>query len=369
MIVPKNILDRKLQGVSLRDWVPNNRLSVEDLSRRELCIAQVNDGRECELASMCARNNIPFFLPLLLHRRADEIESSISVDLLWNGYLFVCVDEETIGLLKNSSHVYDLHSVPNAPRVFSDLAEVGRLNAHDITQANPGTEIEILGGALGRSTGILDSMDDQGRVKVLLDIMGRNVRVISPEARVEPRSVTPVASLDKELEHILKTNSAVTVAMDAVNQELIRYLQRHPEYMYSIDPLKFEEVVAEILSDMGYQIRFTPRHGGDGGRDLFAVFPTPLGEVLTIIECKRYDPDNRIGPDIVERFLYTIRERDKASCGLIATTSFFTGPMFQVQDKYQWQLILKDFDAIREWLAQYGTWSSEETTGLWIPKL
>jgi hypothetical protein len=103
----------------------------------------------------------------------------------------------------------------------------------------------------------------------------------------------------------------LAVEVDQLNREFFEHVSRHPHTLYSVTPRRFEEIVAAILKDMGCSIELTPETR-DGGRDILASFNTPLGELLAIVECKRYTPGNMIGIDIVERFLWTIERTDKA---------------------------------------------------------
>lgn len=159
----------------------------------------------------------------------------------------------------------------------------------------------------------------------------------------------------------------INVQVAAVNEELIRYLSKHPNLMYDLSPRKFELLIAEIFADMGYEVELTPQTK-DGGRDILAVLNAPHGKILTLVECKRYRPDRKVEVDIVERFMYTIDRKDKASCGVIATTSFFTSGARTVERDHKWRLALKDFHGISDWLAQYGMWARHNAGGLWLPK-
>jgi len=39
---------------------------------------------------------------------------------------------------------------------------------------------------------------------------------------------------------------------------LIAYIDSHPEEVYSLTPRQFEELIAELLSKMGYKVRLGP---------------------------------------------------------------------------------------------------------------
>ncbi|WP_256206282.1 restriction endonuclease [Nitrosomonas oligotropha] len=133
-----------------------------------------------------------------------------------------------------------------------------------------------------------------------------------------------------------------------------------------MDPYKFEEIVASILEDMGYSVHVTPRTR-DGGRDILAVFKLPVGEILTVVDCKRYSSSRKIGPDLVQRLLWVAENNDRASRAMIATTTFFTSGAREIEDKYRWKLTLSDFDQISSWLTRYGCWKNDQESGLWVP--
>ena len=170
----------------------------------------------------------------------------------------------------------------------------------------------------------------------------------------------------KHLVPIREEHVQVHVLVEDVWAELVSYLNKHPEYMYKMSPRKFEELVAELLRDMGYGVRLPPETR-DRGRDILARIESPLGEILTIVECKRYAPERTVGINIVERFLWTIEQKDKASCGVIATTSFFTAGAKALEDEYRWKLKLRDYSHLREWIGKYGTWKQQKESHLWTP--
>ncbi|MDR4462316.1 MAG: restriction endonuclease [Nitrospirales bacterium] len=136
-----------------------------------------------------------------------------------------------------------------------------------------------------------------------------------------------------------------------INEELIRRLASQPELMRVLDPRKFEELVAELLRDKGYEVTLTPR-SRDGGRDIIAIKREDIGSALTLVECKRYAGNNKVGVDVV-RGLYGVVEVDRATKGLVATTSYFTKDAKVFRDKVPYRLGLADFDVLRGMLAQF----------------
>ena len=159
----------------------------------------------------------------------------------------------------------------------------------------------------------------------------------------------------------------VRTSIELFDRNLIRQLALKPNDMHKLRPREFEYLVAEILRDMGADIEVTPATR-DGGVDILASFPHPLGSFLTVVECKKYNPKRPVGVELVERFVCTLRERTKANCGLIATTSRFTPGGEAWQRSLPWQLRLAEFEKIREWLNQYGKWSKRQNSQIWLPK-
>src|SRR5205085_7140045 len=122
---------------------------------------------------------------------------------------------------------------------------------------------------------------------------------------------------------------------------LIHYFKNHPDEMYKLNPRRFEELVAALLKDLGYSVELTAQ-SADGGVDIFATQKSGIGEVLLIVDCKRYAPANHVGVEIV-RALYGIGEQLRATMAMIATTSFFTKPAQAFQRTVSHRLSLKDY--------------------------
>lgn len=136
-----------------------------------------------------------------------------------------------------------------------------------------------------------------------------------------------------------------------INDELIKRLASRPELMRSLHPRKFEELIAELLRDRGYEVQLTPS-SKDGGRDILAIKREDIGCALTLVECKRYAEGNRVGVDVV-RGLYGVVSAENATKGLIATTSYFTSGAKAFRDRVQYRLSLADFDVLQSMLHDF----------------
>jgi len=151
-----------------------------------------------------------------------------------------------------------------------------------------------------------------------------------------------------------KFGLAVTVPILFTNIELevLAYFGRHPELMYSLPPRKFEELVATIFRNNGFDVELTPETR-DGGVDIFAVQKNGFGgSTLHLIECKRYSPENKVGIGIVQRMLGVV-EQHRATQGLIVTTSSFSREAEACAENSRYRLDLNTYSDLSRWLATF----------------
>ena len=74
-----------------------------------------------------------------------------------------------------------------------------------------------------------------------------------------------------------------------------------------LSPREFEELVTELLSSFGWQIKLSPPTR-DGGFDILGITADASGlEASWIVECKRYAENRKVGVDLV-RQLYGAKE-------------------------------------------------------------
>ena len=150
----------------------------------------------------------------------------------------------------------------------------------------------------------------------------------------------------------IENNEKLQINLNEINAELIKYLAKHPEFMREMNPRKFEVLIAEILKDKGYEVTLTPSTR-DGGKDIIAVYNSPFGHQMFIVECKRYNQQNKVGVEIV-RGLYGVQIAENYNQGIIATTSTFTKGAIDFIKPLKFQLELKDFGDIKDWIKNYG---------------
>ncbi|ABE41159.1 hypothetical protein RPD_3938 [Rhodopseudomonas palustris BisB5] len=364
LLMANNIFDESFQHVPFSDWLDENKSIFRYAKPKSVYLARVQERREAYVARLCKRAEVPFFLPLVWNRRKNDWAC------LWPGQIAVSLaTKKRLSWIETQSVVTQLERCNSS--VLEQMRGIGVFNrrAFDgvLSELGPiaGKTVGEIAGPFSEARSKRISKIDDTRVKYTVEHLGRTVQAILPIEALRDRD--QFVSLDEIYLGQGRRAAELDARVETLNAELIKYLQRHPDFLFQTSPHKFEEIIASLLVDMGFEIQFTPRGGGDGGKDILAAMKLPIGTLMTIVECKRYAPNSRVSSDIVERFMYTIDRKENASCGLIATTSFFAGEAKAMEEKFKWRLKLRDLESIRKWLSNYGKWTTDEKSGLFVP--
>jgi len=90
-----------------------------------------------------------------------------------------------------------------------------------------------------------------------------------------------------------KILTTVAPRIVSATEALVEQLRKHPESVHDLPPRKFEELLAELLSDMGWRVELTPATR-DGGKDILAYLNTDVGEILCLVEAKKHRRDRKV---------------------------------------------------------------------------
>jgi HJR/Mrr/RecB family endonuclease len=144
----------------------------------------------------------------------------------------------------------------------------------------------------------------------------------------------------------------VCVDFDKVTAGLLRHLAQHPTDIEQLSWSRFEELVALLLEESGYEVTRT-KLTRDGGVDLWALQRSDLGSTLYAIDAKKYGRSKIIGPEPV-RAIYGVADLAGASAGMIVTTATFGPAARQLASQYRYRISLKDCDDVSEWIRRVG---------------
>jgi restriction endonuclease Mrr len=138
------------------------------------------------------------------------------------------------------------------------------------------------------------------------------------------------------------------VILPVVTPELMAAINAHPELLRTLDGRMFERILAELLEQQGYVVELQ-RGTKDGGIDIFALMREgPLGPHRYLVQAKRWSNPVGLAPVRELMFLHN-HHRVTKSC--LVTTSRFTRGAWELAGEYQWQLELRDYERLREWVA------------------
>ncbi|MBD2169475.1 restriction endonuclease [Calothrix membranacea FACHB-236] len=102
-------------------------------------------------------------------------------------------------------------------------------------------------------------------------------------------------------------------------EEVYSHFHKFPDNLYQLDPRKFEILLDGIFRNNGYQTQLGSGKA-DGGVDLRLYSNDVIGEVVTLVQAKRYAKSNPIDLQAVQA-LSAVVEDERANQGLFVTTS------------------------------------------------
>jgi hypothetical protein len=62
-----------------------------------------------------------------------------------------------------------------------------------------------------------------------------------------------------------------------------------------------------------------------------------------------------------------VRNDEKATKAILATTSTFTGGALVFFNKHRWELEPRDYEGVVQWIRRARDYHRKENTGLWVP--
>lgn len=169
-----------------------------------------------------------------------------------------------------------------------------------------------------------------------------------------PQAINVIRRTVSQEEEIFQNkieNERLAPILIDINEEIKSYIAKHPEKLYDLTPRKFEELIADILGDFGYEISLTPSTR-DGGKDILAYMKNQICSYLMFVECKKWKPQQHVGIEVVQR-LYGVQQVNNANKSMIVTTSFFSKPAIEESKRYEYMMDLKDYNDLTAWLKRY----------------
>jgi transcriptional antiterminator RfaH len=152
-------------------------------------VVQTQVNAESKAVQNLARQGFETYLPRFEKRRRHARKVELVAAPLFSRYLFVRIDmatqrwraiQSTLGVSHLVTHGSAPAPVPD--RVIAALrdAEDGRglVRLQSKPTFAPGAKVRVLGGAFMDNLGFYEGQTDKDRIAILLDLLGRQVRVV-----------------------------------------------------------------------------------------------------------------------------------------------------------------------------------------------
>jgi transcriptional antiterminator RfaH len=152
-------------------------------------VAQTHARAEAKAAAHLARQGFPTYFPRYLKRRRHARRVETLAAPLFPRYLFVAVDmatqrwrsiQSTIGVMQLVCNGEEPAAISN--RIIDDLKNresgLGFIQLDQHQKFRPGDKLRVIDGVFCDSLGLFEGTTDNERVTILLDLLGRKVRVM-----------------------------------------------------------------------------------------------------------------------------------------------------------------------------------------------
>lgn len=145
-------------------------------------------------------------------------------------------------------------------------------------------------------------------------------------------------------------NAVAPIDVKAKADEEIR------DYIMSVSPFDFQDMVAALLRAMGYYTPFIAPKGRDGGVDIIA-YSDPLGATQPIlkVQVKRYSMDNPVTVDVVR----SIMGVSKNDVPVVVTSGRFA-EQARTEARINNVRLIDGFEFIDLWIAYYDKMTEED---------
>jgi transcriptional antiterminator RfaH len=152
-------------------------------------VVQTRPRAEGQAVAHLNRQGFATYLPRYLKRRRHARRVDTVATPLFPRYLFVSVDMQTQRWrsIRSTLGVSQLVCNGDSPAILDDRTvaslkqrenECGFIQLDQRPRFQPGEQVRSLDGAFIGSLGLYEGMTDQGRITILLDLLGRKVRVM-----------------------------------------------------------------------------------------------------------------------------------------------------------------------------------------------
>jgi DNA-binding response OmpR family regulator len=288
-----------------------------------------------------------------------DIARFVELNLSLEGFEVEVVHDGEAALRSATANPPDLIMLDVMMPVMDGVEVLRRLRAHEVTADVPIVILtakslsadKLIGLTAGANDYIVKPFDTLEVVARVRSALRWSVRprgsVGDDESVIELPGFVDAMGQPLSVSH--PAARSMIVAVKSVIADLVDRIVDQPEAMHRLSPREFEELVATLLDRQGFTVALT-RGSRDDGIDIYAARNSALGTFQYLVQCKKYSPANPVGVEVV-RQMHGVLTANRATAGIVATTSRFTRGAREYQSQVPFQLSLRDYNAITRWLA------------------
>lgn len=138
-----------------------------------------------------------------------------------------------------------------------------------------------------------------------------------------------------------------------VYEELYGHFAQRPDDLTRLSWREFETLLFRIFQNQGFQAELGPGRG-DGGVDIKLLQRDPIGDMLTLVQAKRYAPLRNIRLEAVAA-LHGVAAVERADQSIFVTTSNYEPVARRFAERTSGSLLLKTSTDVAAWCAAAST--------------
>ncbi len=166
-------------------------------------------------------------------------------------------------------------------------------------------------------------------------ITEKSILYHSPLLYTSSKEKTIITTEEKKLITDIKT----------IERNMLALINKNPNEIHTLSPREFEEFVAQLYRAQGFEVALM-KATRDGGKDFVISNKTILGDQLIYGQCKKNAIQRAVGIAVI-RELYATITLDKATSGIIVTSSSFSKDAIKFAKQMPHQMSLVDFERLK----------------------
>lgn len=150
---------------------------------------------------------------------------------------------------------------------------------------------------------------------------------------------------------VSQKSSLIITPFQQINDELVEYLLNNPDALHSLHWRQFEELLEAVFKNQGFNTELGPGRA-DGGVDLRLIQRADIGNMLILVQAKKYAKHRKIQLDPVKA-LWASVEDEQANKGILVSTSEFIPAAKEFAARHPYRIELAGPERIVSWLLKF----------------